>query len=400
MNGDTLISNSKSSLTQPQPVSNWQSLKPWLQLFHIPGLGPTRYRRLLEVFGSPEQVFAALMSAESHAQLGRLLPDSLIKAVKLVEQNTFVNVALENTKQWLECDENHHVLTLENAHYPALLKAIHDPPPLLFVDGDVHALSHRQVAIVGSRKPSYGAVEAARRTASELVDEGLTVTSGLALGIDGAAHQGALQSNGATVAVLAGGVDCVYPYRHRELAKSISGQGAVISEFALGTQPKSGHFPRRNRIISGLSIGTLVVEAAVASGSLVTARCALEQGREVFAMPGSVNNPGVRGCHKLIREGACLVENTEHILEELNGVIPVEQRLQGSFQVTSPVESSSNQPECPNQQMVLDLMGFETCHHDELIIRSGMESHKLSEVLLHLELGGFVKSVSGGFARI
>ena len=359
MNGDTLTSNPKSSLAQPLPVSNWQSLKPWLQLFHIPGLGPTRYRRLLDVFGSPKQVFAALAAAEGRARLDKLLPDSLAKAIRLVEQNTFVNAALENTKQWLESSNNHSVLTLESAHYPTLLKAIHDPPPLLFVDGDVHALSHRQVAIVGSRKPSFGAVEAARRTASELVGEGLTVTSGLALGIDGAAHQGALQSNGSTVAVLAGGVDCVYPHRHRDLAKSITAQGAVISEFALGTQPKSGHFPRRNRIISGLSLGTLVVEAAVASGSLVTARCALEQGREVFAMPGSVNNPGVRGCHKLIREGACLVENTEHILEELNGVIPVEQRLQSSFQATSQVEPASSQPDCPSQQMILDLMGFE-----------------------------------------
>ncbi|MTI14190.1 DNA-processing protein DprA [Sansalvadorimonas verongulae] len=378
MNGDSPHS---------QATPHWQQLKHWLQLFHIPGLGPTRYQKLLTALGSPEQIFAA-----STAQLKTLLPESLVKAITLVERNTFVNAALENTRRWLESSEHHHILTLDNSLYPSFLKMIHDPPPILFVDGDAHVLSNRQMAIVGSRKPSYAAVEVARRTGTELAEQGLTVTSGLALGIDGAAHQGALQAEGPTVAVLAGGVDCVYPHRHRPLAKAITEHGAVVSEFALGTQPKSGHFPRRNRIISGLSVGVLVVEAAIASGSLVTARCALEQGREVFAMPGSVNNPGVRGCHKLIREGACLVENTAQILEELSGVISAEKRLQTAF--------PELQPECPEQQKVLELIGFETCHHDELILRSGMESHTLSEVLLHLELGGFVKTVAGGFARV
>ena len=379
MNGDSLL---------PKTPLHWQRLKPWLQLFHIPGLGPTRYQKLLTALGSPEQVFSA-----GTAQLKSLLPESLVKAIALAERNAFVTAALETTRQWYESGEQHHILTLDDPLYPSFLKMIHDPPPILFVDGDVHALNNRQLAIVGSRKPSCAAVEVARRTATELAEHDLTVTSGLALGIDGAAHQGALQGKGPTVAVLAGGVDCVYPHRHRSLAQAVSEQGAVISEFALGTQPKSGHFPRRNRIISGLSMGVLVVEATVASGSLITARCALEQGRDVYAMPGSVNNPGARGCHKLIREGACLVENTEQILEELGGVMPVEQRLQAAL----PDES---QPKCPHQQIVLELMGFETCHHDELILRSGMESHALSEILLHLELEGFVKTVAGGFARV
>ncbi|WP_281647340.1 DNA-processing protein DprA [Parendozoicomonas sp. Alg238-R29] len=379
MNGDTL---------SPTSLSQWQQLQPWLLLFHIPGLGPVRYQQLLEVFGSPEKVLGA-----DGKQLRELLPASLAKAVSGAENNPFIKSALERDKQWLEENDRHHILSQSSPSYPALLKTIYDPPPLLFINGDVRVLSSRQLAVVGSRKPSYVALDIARQISCELGEHGLTITSGLALGIDGVAHQGALQGGNQTIAALAGGVDYIYPQRHKALAESITGSGALVSEFALGTQPKSGHFPRRNRIISGLSVGVLVVEAAVASGSLVTARCALEQGREVFAMPGSVNNPGARGCHALIRDGACLVENTAQILQELDGVISMEARHQRGF-------NSHVEPDCPTQQMVLNLIGFDTSHHhDELLIRSGMDGQKLSETLLNLELEGFIKSVSGGFSR-
>ena len=370
-------------------LPKWRQLEPWLQLFHIPGVGINRYLALLKAFHHPEQVLSASLT-----RLRTLVPERVAKAIVTCHRNTLVNVALTRDKQWLLNSINHQIITLDSTSYPALLKTIYDPPPVLYINGCIEALSRNQVAVVGSRNPSLSAKTHARNISWDLAESGLTVTSGLARGIDGAAHLGALEAGGSTVAVMASGVDIVYPVRHKSLAARIKNSGALVSEFPLGTQPKAGHFPRRNRIISGLSTGVLVIEAAVASGSLVTARCALEQGREVLAMPGVVSNPGVRGCHALIREGAVLVENAEQVIREVEGVMVC----------TSPAAQALSEPvvvpSSPDQQQVLSLIGSDTCHQDELIIGTGMDSRKVAEILLTLELDGFVKTVPGGVVRI
>ena len=367
----------------------WQQLEPWLSLFHIPGLGGTRYRALLEAFGDPVSVLSAGIP-----ELRTVVPDRLACAIKVCRRNPTVVAALSKDKEWFEQAVDHHILSLGDPRYPALLKTIYDPPPLLYIKGDAEALNRQQLAVVGSRKPTLSGQNNAHDLSRDIASAGLTITSGLARGIDGAAHQGALNAGGKTIAVLACGVDIVYPVRHKVLADRIQAQGALVSEFPLGTQPKAGHFPRRNRIISGLSFGVLVVEAAVASGSLVTAKCALDQGREVFAIPGAVNNPVARGCHALIREGACLVENAEQILEEINGVM-----VNHSLSLNSRSQEQETLPECPEQQQILSLLGSEACHQDELIAQTGMDGRKISELLFQLELDGFVKSVPGGIAR-
>ncbi len=226
--------------------------------------------------------------------------------------------AVEQDLRWAE-KPNCHLLTLTDPAYPALLRQTTTLPPVLFVHGNVTLLSTPQIAIVGSRYPSPEGLENARRFAYSFSAEGITVTSGLALGIDGAAHHGALQNTGRTLAVMGHGLDHIYPMRHRALADRILEQGGgLVSEFPLGVKPVAAYFPQRNRIISGLSLGTLVVEAALRSGSLITARFALEQGREVFAIPGSVHSPLTKGCHALIRQGAKLVEVANDVLEELD----------------------------------------------------------------------------------
>ena len=367
----------------------WQKLEPWLLLFHIPGLGATRYRALLKAFGHPETILSAGIQ-----RLRTIVPDRVACAIQVCRQNPTVQSAIERDRLWLEQSGIHHVLCMDDERYPELLKTIYDPPPLLYVKGDAKVLSREQVGVVGSRKPTLTGLNSAHDMALNLASAGLIITSGMARGVDGAAHQGALDANGQTIAVLACGVDIVYPVRHKTLAERIQNQGALVSEFPLGTQPKSGHFPRRNRIISGLSSGILVVEAAVASGSLVTAKCALEQGREVMAMPGSVNNPAARGCHALIREGACLVENAGQVLEELNGVMAMSPRL-----CSKSLMNRKRLPSCPDQQIIFHLLTYEPCHHDELIMQTGLNSQKVNEILLQLELDGLIKLVPGGVVK-
>ncbi|MCL6268534.1 DNA-processing protein DprA [Sansalvadorimonas sp. 2012CJ34-2] len=367
----------------------WRQLEPWLQLFHIPGLGTSRYQALLDHYSHPLEVLKAGFS-----RLRTIVPERVARAIQLSGQNSLTYMAMEKDKGWLGLSFDHHILSLEDGEYPELLKNIHDPPPLLYIKGNIETLKSKQLAVVGSRSPSLAAQQTAREICHDLAATGITITSGLARGIDGAAHQGALEACAQTIGVVACGVDIVYPVRHKKLAQQIQQQGALVSEFPLGTQPKAGHFPRRNRIISGLSSGVLVVEAAMASGSLVTARCALEQGREVFAMPGSVNNPSVKGCHALIRDGACLVENAEQVLEELSGVLVNHQTISAGSDV-----ELYELPNCPNQQHILSLIGSEACHQDEIIARTGMDGRKVSELLFQLELDGFVKSVPGGVER-
>ena len=285
--------------------------------------------------------------------------------------------------------------------YPRLLRDLPDPPLLLYVLGNVEVLSDPQLAMVGSRNPSPQGRDNAVAFAKALAESGLTITSGLALGIDAASHEGALAGKGPTIAVAGTGVDRVYPASHRELAhRIVAGGGALVSEFALGTPPMKHQFPQRNRIIAGLSLGTLVVEAALSSGSLITARQALEQGREVFAIPGSIHNPMAKGCHQLIRQGAKLVETAQHVLEELASLIPLSLSLSPASPTdsvtTNPIERDGLDAE---QLQLLAEMGYDPVSTDELIARSGFGADVVAGMLLTLELNNVIAAVPGGYVR-
>ena len=315
-------------------------------------------------------------------------PGPLLAARKEKLEN--LEAYIEQALNWQA--PNRHLLTWASPHYPTLLRQIPDPPALLYVTGDLQALSGPQLAIVGSRKPSPTGRDNAEAFAKALAEMGLGITSGLALGIDAAAHQGALAGKGVTIAIAGTGVDRVYPAQHRKLAHQIvENGGCLVSEYPLGSPPLPHQFPRRNRIISGLSVGTLVVEAALSSGSLITARQALEQGREVFAIPGSIHNPMAKGCHQLIRQGAKLVETAQDILEEL--AVLLGQQLQ-QFEL-APVSESQSETDDP----LLQQMGWDPVDTDTLIERLGWPAEQVAEQLLGLELEGRVQAVPGGFLR-
>lgn len=287
----------------------------WLDLHRIVGREPGMLSQLLARFGSPQAVFAA-----SRAELGdcRGITAAIVNAVMDGPDPRHITKELD----WL-AQEQAHLVTIEDRIYPGLLREIPDPPPLMFVRGDPMIMNRPQIAITGSRNPTPAGADNAHQFAAALCQAGLVVTSGLAVGIEACAHRGALAADGATVAVAGTGADRVYPSQHLDLAHAISRAGALVSEFPLGSGPRAEHFPRRNRIISGISLGVLVVEAAPHSGSLITARLAAEQGREVFAIPGSIHSPLARGCHALIRQGAKLVESAADVLEELAALVAV-----------------------------------------------------------------------------
>lgn len=290
-----------------------------------------------------------------------------------------------------------HIITPHHSAYPPLLKETHGAPPVLFVQGNVKLLARPQIAIVGSRNPTPIGCENAMKFAHHFSNVGFTVTSGLALGIDGAAHKGALLGVGNTIAVLGNGLDIIYPAIHRALAHEISNNGgALVSEFPIGTPPLHAHFPRRNRIISGLSVGILVVEATLNSGSLITAKAALDQGREVFAIPGSIHNPLAKGCHALIRQGAKLVETAEDVSEELGAilkyVIRSKEELANKPALTKNLERS--------EEALLSQVGYDCTPVDVVVMRTGLTAKAVSIMLLELELKGLVASVPGGYARL
>lgn len=342
-------------------------------------MGPATFARLLTQFPNLQALFESPKSAKGLSERSRralLSPDW--------EQ-------VEHDLTWFD-QPNRHIVKLNDVAYPYLLKEIADPPSLLFVQGDVTLLSQWQLAIVGSRNPSPPGRDNAFEFARFLASGGLTITSGLAMGIDAAAHKGALAGQGKTIAVVGTGLDRVYPALHRELAHDISTNGTIVSEFALGTAPRAGNFPRRNRLISGLSLGTLVVEAAIQSGSLITARMALEQGRDVFAIPGSIHNPLAKGCHRLIREGAKLVETAEDIVEELGAIAGAEGMIDNSITVPSVDLPTPD----PDYQVLLACLGYDPIEIDRLIIESGLTAEIVSSMLLLLELDGQVTSLSGG----
>jgi DNA processing protein len=302
---------------------------------------------------------------------------------------------LEHDQEWLT-QPNCHAITQHDERYPPLLKQIPDPPAVLFVQGDPLRLIDKQLAIVGSRNPSISGERTAMEFARHLADIGLTITSGLAVGIDAAAHRGALAGDGHTIAVTGTGLDRIYPARHRDLAGEIVTRGALVSEFPPGTPPRPENFPRRNRLISALSLGTLIVEAAMQSGSLITARLAAEQGREVFAIPGSIHNPLARGCHALLRQGAKLVETAQDILEELGALVAWEE---SPSQPSTPGSTTTDySKEIIN---LLSYIEFEPTAVDTVVERSGLTADQVSSMLVVLELHGQIVSAPGGlYTRI
>ena len=349
----------------------------WVSLNFIPGLGNAGICQLLAKFGSPEAIF----SAKSH-QLREVVDESIAQKIL-----SGVNADLiQPTLDWLQKD-NTHIVTLADETYPQLLLETSNPPALLYAIGDLRWLNHPSIAIVGSRSSTPQGEKNAEDFAASLCNYGLCVVSGMALGIDAAAHRGAIKANGATIAVVGTGLDIVYPARHRDLAHKIAERGLILSEFPLGTPSKAQNFPRRNRIISGLSLGCLVVEANVESGSLITARMAVEQGREVFAIPGSIHSPVAKGCHQLIKSGAKLVENTEDIVEELKNLLPDVSPL---GLMSEPSQNGSE----PNA--VLACMGFDAVNFETILIASGLTTEALSAMLMVMELEGKVTTLSGG----
>lgn len=308
--------------------------------------------------------------------------------------------ALERHVRWLERPA-HHFIPRHSPRYPALLADLPDAPAALLVRGDPDALSLPQLAIVGSRNPSKAGHDNARQFAAHLARTGLTITSGLAIGIDAAAHRGALDGGGRTIAVCGTGLDIHYPRANAALSEEIASSGALVSEFPLGTPAVKSNFPRRNRIISGLSLGTLVVEAAVQSGSLITARLAAEQGREVFAIPGSIHNPMARGCHSLIRQGAKLVETADDIFAELRALAATLVHEPAGPPVETARENAETAALLPRAldkeyEILLDALGFEPASVDVLIARTGLKADEVASMLLILELEARIDACPGG----
>lgn len=354
-------------------------LAAWLRLLETPGVGRERARRLLAAFGSPQAVVAAPPAARREV-VGREAADALSAVPDTLP------ALVEATLQWLGGAEGapRQVITLGDPLYPAALLESPDPPLLLYAQGRAELLGAASLAIVGSRKPTPQGLENAQRFAVALGQAGIPVVSGLALGIDGAAHQGALEGGAGTVAVVGTGLDRVYPRRHLALARRIADEGLMISEFAIGTPSLPAHFPQRNRIIAGLTRGTLVVEAALPSGSLITARCASDAGREVFAIPGSILSPQSRGCHWLIKQGAKLVESAQDILEDLHPGWPRAAGAEGA-------EVADDAPADP----LLEALGYEPATLDALSARTGWPAAALNARLLELELDGHVARLAG-----
>lgn len=361
-----------------------------LQLQSVPGIADTLLTQMLRHSGSPRGLAAG--GAPLWRELGLATGDAheLAQTLRGRGQSIDIDAQLAALAR-VGAD----VVPITDSRYPPLLRTIHDPPPLLYVRGDTAVMSQAQLAMVGSRRASPAGVRAAADLAAQSVRAGLHITSGLALGIDGAAHQGALAAGGRSVAVMATGIDQVYPYRHRGLAAELEGGGCLVSEFPPGVPPLQYNFPRRNRIISGLSLGVLVVEAALPSGSLITARTALEQGREVFALPWSIYHAGGAGCLHLLRDGAKMVETVQDVLEELGSMYALQQDLlpapDGAQEESGSLSDS--------QQHLLQLVGYESVSVDELVQLSSLPAARVMAELTFLEIQGVVTRAGGGYIR-
>jgi len=366
---------------------------PWLIFHRLPGITLPLALRLLKLFHDAAGVLAAPAAALKQAGAGEELVSAVAACRSSPGDASFYRQALEDVA-WLAAHDA-DLLPVTDSAYPPLLREIAVPPPLLYIQGSALALSAPQLALVGSRKPSAVGREMAQSMAAELARAGLVITSGLARGIDSAGHRGALEAGGRTVAVLGSALDRLYPREHESLARQVAEHGALVSEFPLGTGPDRTTFPRRNRVISGLSLGVLVVEAAPHSGSLITARYGREQNRDVFAMPGSVRNPCSHGCHALIREGAKLAEHAGHVLEELEG------RFAAASAPASPLPSSKPQePESEELRLLLEAVGFEPTPADLAIARSRLSPATVTAALTELEMRGLVERTPGGYMRV
>ncbi len=378
-----------------------QDLPAWIRLAATTGVGPDTARKLLTAFGLPDNIFDASATALSKVVSARVA-QALLAPVSPAAQ-----AATDRTIAWAG-EPGNHVLTLADADYPQRLLEIADPPIMLYVKGSVELLSRVSLAVVGSRNATVQGLTNAEDFSVSLAASGLTIVSGLALGIDTSAHRGSLRAYasspataGSTIAVIGTGADIVYPARNRALAHEIAEHGCIVSEYPLGMQAISSNFPRRNRIISGLARAVLVVEAAARSGSLITARMAAEQGRDVFAIPGSIHSPLAKGCHQLIKQGAKLVESAQDVLEELDAIslpnarllvplISQEKDLLHAFAGDTPAVASVQ------ENPVLNAMGFDPVRHDELAQRCSLDSADLAAQLLALELEGRLEMLPGG----
>ncbi|MEO7549345.1 MAG: DNA-processing protein DprA [Ramlibacter sp.] len=369
-------------------------LSAWLRLALTPGVSDATARKLLTAFGLPQSIFE-----QSRSTLSGVV--SAPHAAELLQEPAQLAQQLETTLTWLapgdETSQQRRVLTLGDAAYPAALLHTADPPLMLYVSGLACTQWPAGIAIVGSRNPTPQGSLNARQFARCFADAGLTVVSGLALGVDGAAHEGALEAASstrlATIAVVGTGLDRVYPRQHHALAHRIAERGLLVSEYPLGTPPLPSNFPRRNRLIAALSLGTLVVEAALKSGSLITARQAVEQGRDVFAIPGSIHSAQSRGCHALLKQGAKLVETAQDVLEEL-GTLP------GITAAAGPATQAGS-PDPLDDDAVVRALGFDPISLDALVSRTGVEPARLQARMLELELAGQLARLPGGlFQRI
>ncbi len=359
-------------------------------------MGGSHLVRLLEQLGGVDGLISSGRDRLQRAGLG----DDTIEALHRHDE-----ALLDRDLEWLSCS-SHHLLTWDKEEFPPLLRDIPSPPAALFVDGDPNILWLPQVAVIGSRNPTAGGCDNARDFAGELSRQGMTVTSGLAAGIDSIGHSAALDAGKTTVAVMGTGLDRVYPSSSRELAARIRDRGVLVSEFPLGTNAKRSHFPSRNRIISGLSLGVLVIEAGLRSGTLITARMAANQGRDVFALPGSIHNPMAKGCHRLIRDGAKLVETVEEIMQELApmagqlaGELKRQINLKEADAETPQLDNASGKPqldEDPEYRLLWSCLGYDPKPIDSIIEQSGLTAREVSAMLLLLELRGKVEAHPGG----
>lgn len=361
-----------------------EELAAWIRLQMTPGIGILTAHKILSAYGLPQNIFTT-----PYEEIQRIVSPKMAELL-FAPPDPAIAGQIEKTREWLE-DPANLVLTLSDNRYPRQLLEIPDPPLMLYVKGRVELLTAPSIAIVGSRNATTQGCLDAQEFAHSLSDTGLTIVSGLAMGIDTAAHEGGLKGRGSTVAVIGTGADIVYPARNRELAHRIGEEGCIVSEFPLGTGPLASNFPRRNRVISGLSGGILVVEAAARSGSLITAKTAIDQGRDVFAIPGSIHSPLSRGCHELIRQGAKLVESSQDILEELKHFRDI---------VVNQASAEKEEEDFSDEQkVILAQMGYDPVDADSLSERCDMDAASLSVELLNLELSGNVESLPGGFYR-
>lgn len=355
-------------------MSSDPELAAWLRLNAVPGLGPRGQRKLLSALGLPSQIYAA-----GRAALSKHVGEELARRILEHQPTRDIDTALA----WASAPR-HHIITLADAAYPAALLQIPDPPILLYASGDIDLLGRPMLAVVGSRNATAQGLSNAEQFSAALSQAGLTIVSGLALGIDAAAHRGALRGQASTVAVLGTGVDTPYPARNASLYDAIAERGLLLSEFPLGTPAVAQNFPRRNRLISGLARGVLVVEAALSSGSFITARYAGEQGRDLMAIPGSIHSPLSRGCHALIKQGAKLVESAQDVLEELGG-------WEGAA-----LARQASMPGTDEDDPILRHLGHDPCTLDILCQRSGLTPDAVSAMLLQHELAGRIACLPGG----